>query len=152
MQEIAEGTVLEVAAQYITVNQNEEFDIGANPSTEDGEAEGGAADSEAARVINVVHSFGLNETSYDKKSFMAYIKEYMKRVKDHLTKTNPDRVEAFTKGIQGFVKQVLGDFDQYCFYVGESYDPEASVVLMKFLDETKPVLYYFKDGLKAEKV
>ena len=41
-------------------------------------ADEGVAD-EAQRVINIVHSHRLQQTSYDKKSFMPYIKNYMKR-------------------------------------------------------------------------
>ena len=48
---------------------------------------------------------------------MTYIKGYMTKLKKHLEKEQPDRVEAFMKGAQGFVKKIVGDFDQYQLYV-----------------------------------
>ena len=44
---------------------------GANPSTEEGEE---ALEDGAATVNNVVHSFRLNQTSFDKKSYLTYLK------------------------------------------------------------------------------
>jgi hypothetical protein len=46
-------------------------DIGANPSAE--EADEGTEDT-AQTVIDVVHSFRLNETSFDKKSYLTHLK------------------------------------------------------------------------------
>ena len=45
--------------------------MGGNPSAEDGEE---ALDDTAQTVIDVVHSFRLNETSFDKKSYLTYLK------------------------------------------------------------------------------
>lgn len=51
-------------------------DIGANPSAE--EAEEGADDA-AETVIDIVHSFRLNETSFDKKSYLIHLKGMFER-------------------------------------------------------------------------
>jgi Translationally controlled tumour protein len=48
--------------------------IGANPSAE--EQEEGLEDG-AKTVNNVVHSFRLQSTAFDKKSFLAYLKVIM---------------------------------------------------------------------------
>ena len=46
--------------------------IGANPSAEEGDE---ALDSEGPKSVNnVVHSFRLQQTSFDKKTFLAYLK------------------------------------------------------------------------------
>jgi len=45
--------------------------VGANPSTEDGEE---ALEDGATTVNNVVHSFRLQSTSFDKKSYLGYLK------------------------------------------------------------------------------
>ena len=47
------------------------LDIGANPSAE--EADEGVEDTKQT-VIDVVHSFRLNETSFDKKSYLTHLK------------------------------------------------------------------------------
>jgi len=46
-------------------------DIGANPSAEDADE---GADDQAQTVIDVVHSFRLNETSFDKKQYLTHLK------------------------------------------------------------------------------
>ncbi len=46
-------------------------DTGANASAE--EAEEGVED-EAVRVNNIIHSFRLQSTSFDKKSYLTYLK------------------------------------------------------------------------------
>lgn len=54
----------------------------------------------------------------------------MKTVKQHLEKTNPERVPAFEKGAQAFAKQIVANFKDYEFYVGESMSPEGMVALL----------------------
>lgn len=49
----------------------EDLDIGANPSAE--EADEGVEDG-AQTVLDVVHSFRLSETSFDKKSYLSHLK------------------------------------------------------------------------------
>jgi len=46
-------------------------DIGANPSAE--EADEGVEEN-SQQVIDVVHSFRLQETSFDKKSYLGHLK------------------------------------------------------------------------------
>lgn len=46
-------------------------DIGANPSAE--EADEGT-DDQSKTVIDVVHSFRLNDTHFDKKSYLSHLK------------------------------------------------------------------------------
>lgn len=64
---------------------------------------------------NVVHSFRLQSTQFDKKSYLAYLKGYMKAVKAHLTEKNPDRVADFEAGAQTFAKKIVGGFKDYEF-------------------------------------
>ncbi len=46
-------------------------DIGANASAEEAEE---ALDDQVTRVNNIVHSFRLQSTNFDKKSFLTYLK------------------------------------------------------------------------------
>merc|ERR1712072_427213 len=69
-----DGAVYEADCSKITIG-GESVDIGANPSAE--EADEGADDSKQ-QVIDIVHSFRLNETSFDKKSYLSHLKGYMK--------------------------------------------------------------------------
>ena len=117
-------------------------DIGANASAE--EVEEGTEDG-VEKVNNVVYSFKLAPTSFDKKSYMTYIKGYMKKVKAHLQETNPDRIPIFEKGIASFVKKVLGNFSDYEFYTGESMNPDGMVALLNYREDgVTPFFSYCK--------
>ena len=45
---------------------------------------------------------------------------------------------------------MLGRFDEYQFYMGESMDPDGMHILVEWEGET-PYFYFFKDGLIDEK-
>ena len=77
----------------------------------------------------------------------------MKKVLKHLEKEKPDRVDAFKKGASDAVKNILGSYDDWQFFMGESMNPDGAVVLMGFRpDGTTPYMLYFRDGLIEEKV
>ncbi|KCV69978.1 hypothetical protein H696_03443 [Fonticula alba] len=149
--ELIDDVAMEVPARMITISESDDFDIGANPSAEGEDADDGAVPADAQVVNEIVHAFHLVETSFDKKSYMIYIKEYMKNIVEHLKKNDPERVTAFQKGAQSYVKKVLGQFNEYQFFTGESMEAEGMVVLCYWKGET-PVMVYFKDGLRQTKV
>ncbi|KAG7662256.1 uncharacterized protein J8A68_004266 [[Candida] subhashii] len=143
------GAVYEADCDMVTVGQGD-IDIGANPSAEEGDE---ALEDGAETVNNVVYSFRLQQTQFDKKSFTTYIKGYMKRVKAYLAENNPDAVEAFEKGATAYVKKVLGSFNDWDFYTGESMDPDAMVVLLNYREDgTTPFVAIWKHGVKEEKI
>lgn len=88
----------EVDCKLITVKEGCDVDIGANPSAE-GEGGDEAMEEGTTTVNNVVYSFRLTETQFDKKSFMTYIKGYMKTIKARLQESNPERAESFEKKV-----------------------------------------------------
>jgi hypothetical protein len=110
------------------------YDIGANPSEEEAEE---SVDSSAVTVNNLVAAMRLEQTQFDKKSYMAYIKGYMKNILGKLKETNPERADAFQKAIQPFIKKVLDNFDDFSFYTGASMDPEGMI----------PLQFYKEDGI-----
>ncbi|KAL9555239.1 Translationally-controlled tumor protein [Mucor bainieri] len=140
----------EVDCKMITISEGD-IDIGANPSAEGGDDEG--ADSTVETVNNVVYSFRLTPSSFDKKTYMGYIKGYMKALKSKLNETNPERVAIFEKNATTLVKKILGNFKDYEFYVGESMDPDGMVALLNYREDgVTPFFTFFKDGLKEEKL
>lgn len=144
-----DGVLYEVDCAMITIKDGD-VDIGANPS-----AEGGDDDlEEGARTVNnVVHGFNLQETAFDKKSYKQHMMEYMKAVKKHLTETNPDAVDTFMKGAQAQFKRILGSFDDFEFYTGESMNPEAMTVLLNYREDgVTPFLTVWKHGVKEYKI
>jgi hypothetical protein len=104
-------------------------------------------------VNNVVYSMRLQPTSFDKKSYITTFKSYVKRVKTHLQEHQPDRVESFEKAVQGYVKKIVTNFNEWEFFTGETMNPDGMVVLLNYREDgTTPYLVFFKDGLQAEKV
>jgi len=150
--EVVDGVALKVETKNMTKSLNANFDIGANPSTEEGAADEGFDDGGSVTINNLVDNHHLVQTQYDKKSYMGHIKAYMKRLLDHLKEHNPSRVETFQKEAQEFVKKVIAKFDEFEFYTGEQMDPECMVAL-KFYSEDgiTPYFYFWKDGMKEEK-
>jgi hypothetical protein len=149
IQEI-DDIAYEVDAKMIVVKQGADIDIGANASAEEQQEE---LEDGAVQILDIVYSFRLTETSFDKKSFMTYIKGYMKEVKKRLQESNPDRVPIFEEKAPAFVKKILGNFKDYEFFVGESMDPEGGVGLLNYREDgVTPYFTFFKDGLKAEKL
>ena len=141
--------VYEVDAAMITV-QDGEVDIGGNPSAEDG---GDAVNSNAEQVINVVHAYRLQQTSFDKKSYLVYLKSYMKAIKSDLQETNPGRAPEFEKKAAEFAKKLLANFGDWEFFTGESMNPEGMVALLNYREDgVTPYFVFWKDGLKEMKI
>jgi len=142
-----EGCMLQVTGKRVNKVQGGDYGIGGD------EEDGGVADAETVSVINIVDAHQLSQTQFDKKSYMTYIKGYMKRLLDNVKVKNPSRVDAFQKEAQAFVKNVLANFKDYDFYLGPTSDVEAMVILCKWAEDgVTPIFFYWKDGLVAEKV
>lgn len=146
-----DSIVIEVEGKSISVsNAIDDRMIGGNASAE--EATEGTEDTTETK-INVVHSHQLVETQFDKKSYLTYLKGYLKRIEKKLGETNPSRVDAFKSGAEKFVKErVLPNFSNWQFFTGERMDPDAMVVLMDYREDgMTPYFLLFKDGLIEEK-
>ena len=77
---------------------------------------------------------------------------YHFRLKKRVEEKSPDRVAAFTKGMSKWAQEVLKDFDNFRFFLGEKMDPEGMVILMNYReDQTTPYFVFFKDGIEEEK-
>jgi hypothetical protein len=94
----------------------------------------------------------LKPTSFDKKSYLLYVKGYMKKLRAKLLETKPDRVEDFERDAQAYIKKVIASFKDWEFYTGESMDPDGMVALLNYRDDgSTPFLVVFKDGLREVK-
>ena len=126
------------------------------------EEEGGSLDDQAVRVINVVASHKLSETTLSKKDYMTYIKSYSAFLLAKFKEANASeadldaKVKAFQTALGGFVKDVLGRFNDFVFYTGENASnynfPETQLILSDFSEDgMTPYFYFFKHGLREEK-
>ncbi|XP_026233055.1 translationally-controlled tumor protein homolog [Anabas testudineus] len=135
-----------------TVTRTEGFDdalISANASAEE-VCEGN--DSATVSGVDIVLNHKLQETGYDKKQYMAHIKDYMKAIKAKLEESNPERVDPFTTGVTAVVKKIVANIKNYQFFTGESMNPEGMVGLLDYREDgITPFMLFFKDGLLVEK-
>lgn len=147
-----DGVAFEADAAMITVNEGGDVDIGANPSAEGGDE---ALEDGAQQVNNIVYNFRLQETSFDKKSYLTYLKGYMKSVKSHLQQkgASDEEISAFEKGAQAFAKKIIANFKDFDFYTGESMNPDGMVALLNYREDgVTPYFTFWKHGLKEEKL
>ncbi|CUS20523.1 LAQU0S01e08526g1_1 [Lachancea quebecensis] len=146
---LVDGVIYEADCDMVKVG-GDNIDIGANPSTEGGDDD---VEDGSEVVNNVVHSFRLQQTAFDKKSFLTYIKGYMKSIKNKLQETNPDEIATFEKGAMVYVKKVVGSFKDWEFFTGESMDPDGMLVLLNYREDgTTPFVAIWKHGVSEEKI
>lgn len=139
------GIIIEVQCRNVTKGPVK-IDTGANPSAEGGEDE--AVDDSAETVIDVIDNFGLEETTFDKKSFTLCMKDYLKKIKCSIQ--GDDEIKAFESNAQEYFKGVLANFNDYSFYTGSSMNPEAMTIILRYEGST-PFLQYWKHGMKGNK-
>jgi len=144
------GDVLyEVDCEMIAVKDGADIDIGVNPSAEEQRE---ALEEGVWGINNIVYSFRLQPTTFDKKSFLTYLKGYTNKLKAQFQSFEPDRVDAFEKGAQAFTKVVSANFGCFEFYTGESMNPDGMVALLNYRgDGVTPYFTFWKDGLKEVK-
>ncbi len=151
MAEVFDKAGLEFKARFVSKKENDDCGIAAN--TEEGEEEA-AADSKMITVIDIVDAMRLQEITLDKKSFMAYIKGYLKAVKEKLESSGKgDRVAGFQAGATAMVKELVSKWDEVQVFTGESGNWEAGLAYCYMKEQTDdgPTFYFFQDGLKQEK-
>ncbi|KAG0002162.1 hypothetical protein BGZ79_003484 [Entomortierella chlamydospora] len=143
------GGVYEIDCAMITIKEGD-VDIGANASAEEAEE---ALEDGAVVVNNVIHSFRLQSTSFDKKGYTVYIKGYLKALKAAKNLTVEEEIKAFESEMTTEVKKILGGFKDYEFYTGESMNPEGAIMLLNYREDgTTPYFTVFKHAVKTMKV
>jgi len=148
---LVDEVMYEVYGKLLTRKLGDVQIDGANPSAEEADE---TTDEAVESGVDIVLNHRLVETSFDKKSYMAYLKDYMKKVVDNLTENKPDQVDVFKTNINKVMKELLGRFKDLQFFTGESMDPDGMVVIIEYKDvdgNNIPVLYAFKHGLEEEK-
>merc|ERR1711976_424911 len=147
------NVVYEVVGKYETRKGDEVVLEGANASAE--EADDGT-DEGSTSGVDVVLNHRLVETGFgSKKDFTVYLKDYMKKVVEHLEKNDRKaEIDEFKTNINTYMKDLLGRYKDLQFFTGESMDPEAMIAMCEYKDvngEDRPVLMFFKHGLEEEK-
>jgi len=128
---------------------------GANPSAEGEDADEGGEGGDVQRVLDIEDQFRLNKIEgVSKKAFQSEIKKYCKKVMDKLSADGQeDKVKEFKASAPGAVKKILGNFDDYDLYKGESMEEDSMYVLVNFREDgVTPYATVWKYGLEEYKV
>lgn len=143
--------VYAVPGKYIEVG-GEDFGISANVDEDAGEGAVGEVADGKERVLDVVYNNRYTETVYDKPSYMAHIRNYMKTLLEKIE--DADEKKAFQTNAATFVKKVLKDFDDYQFFIpaGNEDDPDNGMIVLCFWEGENPKFYMWKHGLKGQRV
>lgn len=74
-----------------------------------------------------MNSFRLQSTQFDKKSYLTYLKGYMKTLKAKLQEKgkSEEEVKDFETKAQAYAKKIIANFKDYDFYTGESMNPDG---------------------------
>lgn len=150
---LVDEVIYEVYGKLVTRKEGDIVIEGSNPSAE--EADEGT-ETTTQTGVDVVLNHRLQECFAfgDKKSFTLYLKEYMKKVLDHLQSNAPDQVDVFKTNMNKAMKEILGRFKELQFFTGETMDPDGMIALCEYRDvegQQIPVFMFFKHGLREEK-
>jgi hypothetical protein len=148
-----DGILYEADCQMITVKKGADADIGANASAESADGEG--VEDGYETVNNVIYSFRLKSTAFEKRNFLIYLKTYMKKIKEALEerKASEEEITVFQEGTKAAAKKIINNFKDYDFFIGESMDPEGMVALLNYREDgVTPYMVFWKHGLREEKV
>ena len=108
--------------------------------------------NESVKENNILHAFKYQPTVIDKKTFMGWAKQYMKKIMGHLKENGKeDRVKEFQAGATEWIKFVVGKFKDFEFFTPDDFDMENGLIMSYWEDEendTAPTFAYFADGLK----
>ncbi|RYO81546.1 hypothetical protein DL766_000252 [Monosporascus sp. MC13-8B] len=146
-----DGIVYEADCAMIEVGAVN-VDIGANASAEEGEE---ALEDSVQKVNNIIHSFNLKATSFDKKSYGVYLKGYLKSLSQKLKEkgASDEEIKDFQTKAQNFFKKISANFKDYEFYTGSEMDPDGMVVLLNYREDgVTPYVTLWKHGLSQMKV
>lgn len=154
--ELLHDAVYKVEGKYVTRNKVGDFVLeGANASAE--EADEGTDDNDTESGLDIVLNMRLVETGFkDKKGYLTYLKDYMKRIVAKLEEEGSKDIDTFKAGSNAFIKEKIGTYKDMQFFQGESMDPDAMSGILIHEDKPDgneaPFFYFFKHGLVEEKL
>lgn len=157
LREVDDGIFIEVEGKlYTECTKVDDSMFGGNKSAEANDED---AEDTSVSGVNIVLQNRLAEVGVIKKKYQKYLKLYVRKLVDHLTKTKPDYVDTFKKKVQPAVKRILDSFDDWCFYRGETdidyenvEEPEGMLCILGYREDgMTPYMLFFKDGLTEEK-
>lgn len=114
---------------------------------------GDEEDPDAEKVLDVVFHSRLEQIKFTKKAYISNLKKLLKAIAKNLKKTKTEEeIAEWQAKASAWTTEFLEHFDDYDFYLGPSQDLDAGFVVLAKWDGADPYFYFWKDGLKGEKV
>ncbi|CAN9497896.1 unnamed protein product [Ophioblennius macclurei] len=148
ISETEDGVFYEVEGKYTSrTDKIDDSLFGANASAEEvTETNEDATES----GVDIVLNHKLQETGFDKKTFQAYIKGYLKSIKER--NAAKFQSEQYQEAVKQRMMTVIKNMNDYQFYTGESMNPDGMVGLLNYREDgVTPFMLFLKDGLEIEK-
>lgn len=147
-----DGVILEAECAMIELGAID-VNTGANASAEEASED---LDDGVQKVNNILHTFGYQETAFDKKSYTAYLKGYFGALTKELKAngTPEEEITNFkTKAGAFFKDKISKNFADFEFFTGPSGNPDGMVVLLNYREDgVTPYVLLWKHGLREIKV
>ena len=135
-----EDAIIKVPSKNRPKDDLGKVDIGCGNAFGGGEAEDEqpAAGGEAVEmVLDVVANSELKQVNMSKKEFMAFIKDYFKKIIAYLEENGKkDRVDGFKKGAQAFIKFIVPKYDEIELYTGANGENEDGEIVDMYRDKS----------------
>ncbi|KIW88239.1 uncharacterized protein Z519_11350 [Cladophialophora bantiana CBS 173.52] len=146
----------EIDGKMITKGSENFVLEGANPSAEGEDADDGT-DETKVTVLDLADQFRLQklEGGMSKKSYQSELKKYMKALTEKLKEKgkSEEEIKQFQSEAPAAAKKILGNWDNYDIYQGESMTENGMYVLVDFREDgMTPYATVWKWGLEEYKV
>ncbi|KPI34336.1 uncharacterized protein AB675_11228 [Cyphellophora attinorum] len=129
---------------------------GANPSAEGEDADEGGEEGASEPVLDLADQFRYQKMEgVSKKVYQADLKKYMKALVEKMREAgkSEEEIKAFQSEAPAAAKKILGNWDNYDVYKGESMGEVAMYVLVDFREDgMTPYATVWKHGLEEYKV
>jgi len=146
----------EIDGKMITKGSENFVLAGANPSAEGEDADEGGDDTKVT-VLDLADQFRYQkiEGGMSKKAYQSELKKYMKALTEKLKErgTSEEDVKKFQSEAPAAAKKILGNWENYDIYQGESMEENSMYVLVDFREDgMTPYATLWKWGLEEYKV
>ncbi|WP_331751094.1 translationally-controlled tumor protein (plasmid) [Streptomyces globisporus] len=110
----------------------------------------GQADEMQTVVNDVVRAHRLEQTTLHKKEYVTHLRTYVKSLEKAVQERGDQDMQEWNAAMTKATKEIVDSFEDWEFYVGESNDPNAMVVLLGMREDDTSFIRVFKDGLKTK--
>lgn len=102
-------------------------------------------------VDNLIQTFRLQPTTYDKQSYSNYITNYTKNLETKLREKgkNDKEISEYYARFNPAYEYILDHLNEFQFYTGESKNPDGIVGLLNHREDGSAYFTFYMDGVET---